>query len=258
MNRLTNKICAITGAAGGIGSAIAKRLSEEGATLVLLDIDEDALVEVAKGLPGRSLHYVADVTDEQSMTAAVTDAVDKLGPIDVFFNNAGIPDATALADVDRERFDRVMAINVFGVLIGSKVAAAAMRLAGNGGKIVNTCSVAGKRAAPRGSIYSSSKFAVRAITQSLAQELAPDHITVNAFCPGIVDTPLWDKISDDMITAGIVSDAADILPVMGAHAILGRASQPDDLAGIAAFLASSDSDFMTGQCVNVDGGMSFD
>lgn len=256
---MTGKNCFITGAAGGIGTAIASRLSQEGATVVLCDLNEDGLRAMSTELVGNSLYFRGDVTDEESMAEAVNKSLLELGSIDVFFNNAGIsPGLTPLSQIDRAIFDRVMGVNVFGVLVGSKVAAQAMRASGMGGKIINTCSIAGKRAAPNGSVYCASKFAIRGITQSLAQELAPDRITVNAFCPGIVDTPLWGDVADDMVKAGVISEATEVLSLFSSNAVLGRASVPEDLAGITSFLASSDSDYMTGQCVNVDGGMTFD
>jgi meso-butanediol dehydrogenase / (S,S)-butanediol dehydrogenase / diacetyl reductase len=250
--------CLITGAAGGIGSAIARRLSDEGATVVLCDLAREPLDALADELTGESLAITLDVADEQAMTEAVAAAVERFGSLDVVFNNAGISMLTPLETITRADFDRLMGVNVYGLLVGCKAAAEVMRDQAGGGKIINTCSCAGKRAAPLTALYVASKFAVRGITQCLALELAPYGITVNAICPGIVDTPLWNPIGDDLVRQGVLSDAAEVLEMMSAQVPLGRASVPDDVAGLAAFLASADANYMTGQAVNIDGGIAFD
>jgi meso-butanediol dehydrogenase/(S,S)-butanediol dehydrogenase/diacetyl reductase len=248
----------ITGAAGGIGSAIARRLSHDGARVVLCDLARDPVDALAEELAGQSLAISLDVVDEQAMTEAVAVTVERFGSLDVVFNNAGISMLTPLETITRADFDRLMGVNVYGLLVGCKVAAEVMRNQPEGGKIINTCSCAGKRAAALSALYVASKFAVRGITQTLALELAPDGITVNAICPGIVDTPLWKPIGDDLVRQGFLKDSGDVLEMMSSQVPLGRPSAPDDIAGLAAFLASTDANYMTGQAVNIDGGLAFD
>jgi meso-butanediol dehydrogenase/(S,S)-butanediol dehydrogenase/diacetyl reductase len=255
---LRDVTCLITGAAGGIGSAIARRLSYEGARVALCDLAQDAVEGLADELAGESLAIGLDVVDEQAMRNAAAATVARFGSLDVVFNNAGISMLTPLETITRSDFDRLMGVNVYGVLVGCKVAAEVMRDQADGGKIINTCSCAGKRAAALSALYVASKFAVRGITQTLALELAPYGITVNAICPGIVDTPLWKPIGDDLVQQGVLNDAADVLEMMSSQVPLGRPSVPDDVAGLAAFLASADANYMTGQAVNIDGGIAFD
>ena len=258
MSKLSDVTCMITGAAGGIGSAIARRLSHDGARVVLCDLAKDSVDALAEELAGESLTISLDVVNEQAMTEAAAAAVERFGSLDVVYNNAGISMLTPLETITRADFDRLMGVNVFGLLVGCKVAAGVMRNQPDGGKIINTCSCAGKRAAALSALYVASKFAVRGITQTLALELAPDGITVNAICPGIVDTPLWRPIGDDLVRQGFLKDSADVLEMMSSQVPLGRPSVPDEVAGLAAFLASADADYMTGQAVNIDGGLAFD
>jgi meso-butanediol dehydrogenase/(S,S)-butanediol dehydrogenase/diacetyl reductase len=215
----------------------------------------DALTEE---LTGESLAISLDVVDEQAMTEAAAATVERFGSLDVVFNNAGISMLTPLETITRAEFDRLMGVNVYGVVVGCKVAAEVMRNQPDGGKIINTCSCAGKRAAPLSALYVASKFAVRGLTQTFALELAPYGITVNAICPGIVDTPLWRPIADDLVSRGLLYDSADVLEMMSSQVPLGRPSVPDEVAGLAAFLASTDANYMTGQAVNIDGGLAFD
>jgi meso-butanediol dehydrogenase / (S,S)-butanediol dehydrogenase / diacetyl reductase len=250
--------CLITGAGGGIGSAIARRLSREGARVVLCDLAQDPVDALAEELAGESIAISLDVMDEQATREAAAAAVERFGSLDVVFNNAGISMLTPLETITRADFDRLLGVNVYGVVVGCKVAAEVMRGQPDGGKIINTCSCAGKRAAPLSALYVASKFAVRGITQCLALELAPYGITVNAICPGIVDTPLWNPIAEDLVRQGVLTDAADVLEMMSSQVALGRPSVPDDVAGLAAFLASDGADYMTGQAVNIDGGLAFD
>ena len=148
-----------------------------------------------------------------------------------------------------------MRINGLGVLIGIQEAARQFIRQGTGGKIVNTASVAGKQGFALVGAYSASKFAVVGLTQAAARELAANQITVNGFCPGIVATELWRNLDEQIMQTGRTSKAGEAMAEFGQDILLGRVSTPEDCAGIAAYLASSDSDYMTGQCIQVDGGM---
>lgn len=257
---LQNKTCIVTGGAGGIGQAIVVALAEAGASVVVCDIDAGAASNVAGSLNARGLRAVAaqaDVGDAQDMARVVDLACQSFGGVDVLFNNAGIPAMSPLDEIDYPFFERVMRINAFGVVAGTQAAARIMR-PNRKGKIINMCSIAGKRGFPNNSTYSASKFAVRALTYAYAQELGPHGITVNAICPGMVETPLWDKISDEHAKRGRDVPPKAILTARNDIIALGRHSQPSDLVGIAIFLASDGSDYITGQCINVDGGMVLD
>ena len=251
----------LTGAAGGIGSAIAERYVTEGASLALVDIDRARAEELAARLDGGAsvVAIEADATDDGAMVAAVDETEGRLGSLDVMFNNAGIAAPGALAEITPDYFQRVMHINTYSAVAGSKAALPALARRG-GGKIINTCSVAGKMAFGGHTAYAMSKFAVRGLTQGLAKELGSKGITVNAICPGMVRTGIWDGIAAEMVEAGEIDkpeEAADAFAA-GLKVTLGRGSVPADLTGVAVFLASTDSDYMTGQCLSVDGGLAFD
>lgn len=262
MARLDGKVVLITGGAGGIGSAIAGRLAEEGAAVAIADLALDRAEEVAAAIvaaDGAAVAVAADATSDDDMRAAVATAEQRFGGLDVIFNNAGIAAPGPLEEISLDYFERVMRVNVYSVVVGTRAAVPALELRG-GGKVINTCSVAGKTAFGGHTTYAASKFAVRGFTQGLAKELGAKKITVNAICPGMVRTPIWDEIAATMVADGEIADpgeAADAFAA-GLGVVLGRGSVPDDLTGVAAFLASADSDYMTGQCLSVDGGLAFD
>ncbi|MFA4926911.1 MAG: glucose 1-dehydrogenase [Patulibacter sp.] len=257
MGKLDEKTALITGAGRGIGKAIATRLAAEGANVVIADIDE-ASAQAAAAEIGERAHGVAvDVTDRASFRAAIAATAERFGRLDVLFNNAGISKTVRFLDTSEEDFDRIMAVNARGVLIGTQEAAEQFKRQGGGGKIVNTASIAGKSGFPLFAAYSASKFAVVGLTQAAANALGGDGITVNAFCPGVVTTELWKQLDGEFIEIGETKAPGEALEGFGAGIVLGRLSSADDLTGIALFLASSDSDYMTGQSLNVDGGMVF-
>ena len=254
MGRLAERVCFVTGGASGIGAAIVKKLVEDGATVVAADINFEAAQAFVESLGAPSKHVVPvrlDVRDADAFRAAVQKTADDFGNVHALFNNAGTGGQSALDDITRERFDNMMAINAFSVVAGTQAAAAVMRKQ-SFGKIINTCSIAGRKAFPGHVLYAATKFAVRAMTQGFAQELGGSNITVNAICPGMVHTPLWDPFSEDGVSG------ASLVDLYASGAALGRAAVPADIAGLAAFLASADSDYMTGQMITVDGGIIFD
>jgi meso-butanediol dehydrogenase/(S,S)-butanediol dehydrogenase/diacetyl reductase len=234
------------------------RLAHEGANIAIGDIDLDAANSAAAQIEadgGRAIAHWVDVAERPSVRALIAAVVDHYGPLDVMFNNAGIAQAVPLIHTTEEQWDRLMRINGLGVLIGIQEAARQFLAQGTGGKIVNTASVAGKQGFALVGAHSASKFAVVGLTQAAARELAPHQITVNGFCPGIVATELWRKLDEQIMHTGRTSKAGEAMAQFGEGILLGRVSTPEDCAGITAYLASADSDYMTGQCIQVDGGM---
>ena len=255
--RLEGKSCVITGAAGGIGRAIALRLAREGGRVCFADRDEAgaaAGAAEAAAAGAQALALPCDVTDRASMASLFDRAADAQEGLDIVFNNAGIAQTKPLLEITDDEWHRMMDINAFGVLVGMQEAAKRMIAQGRGGKIVNTASVAGKQALPLCAHYCASKFAVVALTQAGARAWGGQGITVNAFCPGIVETAMWSQLDAEfraLPTTPVGVGLADVNPDFP----LGRFSTPDDIVGLAAFLASPDSDYMTGQAIQVDGGM---
>ena len=248
----------ITGAARGIGRAAAERLAREGANVMIGDIDHDeakTAVAAIEADGGHAAAQWADVAERESVRTLIAATVARYGRLDVMFNNAGIAQAVPLIDTTEDQFTRLMQINALGVMIGIQESARQFISQGGGGKIVNTASVAGKQGFALVGAYSASKFAVVGLTQAAARELAPHKITVNGFCPGIVATELWRNLDEQIMHTGRTSKAGEAMAQFGEDIILGRVSTPEDCAGIAAYLASPDSDYMTGQCIQVDGGM---
>lgn len=256
--RLEGKTCIVTGAAMGIGRAVAVRLAEEGANVVLGDIEKSLAAQASADIErsgGSAVSHWVDVSERASVSELIAYAADRFGSLDVMFNNAGVAQAVPILDTTQAQWERLMRINGLGVLIGIQEAAKQFLRQGTGGKIVNTASVAGKQGFALVGAYSASKFAVVGLTQAAARELAANQITVNGFCPGIVATELWRNLDEQIMQTGRTSKAGEAMAEFSQDILLGRVSTPEDCAGIAAYLASSDSDYMTGQCIQVDGGM---
>ncbi len=261
MTRLGDQVCLVTGAASGIGEAISRRLAREGAAVTLCDINASGIEAITADIAasgGKAMAFRADAASPADMTSAVQATVRQFGTLDALFNNAGIAASCPLDDITPEMFTRVMTVNAYSVVVGCQAAAQYMKSRSHG-SIINTCSVAGKRAFPGHTLYAASKFAIRAMTQGFSQELAPHGIRVNAICPGMIRTPLWDEVSEQQSRReGVVVDAAALVNSYSAGVSLGRPGTPSDLTGIAVFLVSSDSAYLTGQCINVDGGLVYD
>ena len=256
--RLQGRTCLITGAARGIGLGIAQRLAAEGAAVAIADVNADGARAAADEISqtgGQALGLGVDVTDRAATRAAVRAVTGEWGRLDVMFNNAGISQTKRFLDIEEAEIERILRVNVVGVLIGTQEAAKQMIEQGGGGKIVNTASIAGKQGFPLFAHYCASKFGVVALTQAAARALAEHRITVNAFCPGVVATDLWQQLDSEFLQLGETQRAGQALEDFGAGILLGHVSTPDDVAGLAAFLASADSDYITGQSIQVDGGM---
>jgi meso-butanediol dehydrogenase/(S,S)-butanediol dehydrogenase/diacetyl reductase len=255
--RVAGKAIIITGAGSGMGRAFALALGREGATVGVLDLKLDAAEAVvaelaADGLQGLGL--VADVSKRAHVVAAFDEFLAYTGRIDVLFNNAGFNVPMHLLDVTDENWHSIMDVNAFGTLVGIQEGARRMIPTG-GGKIINTSSIAGRQGYPSFAPYSASKFAVNALTQAAARGLAEYNITCNAFAPGVVVTPLWVKLDEDLMSIGDSKEPGQAIDDFSAGILRGRPAQADDIVGTALYLASSDSDYMTGQIVMIDGGM---
>jgi NAD(P)-dependent dehydrogenase (short-subunit alcohol dehydrogenase family) len=239
---LSGRVALITGAASGIGKAIALALAGEGARVVVADMNEPAGRAAAMQLAeqGSGARFVGcDVTDETSVEAAVGSVLGAEGRLDIMVNNAGIITAPApLIESPAADWDRHFAVNLRGVFFGVKHAARAMLQ--SGGCIVNIASVAGMGAAPKLGPYGAAKAAVIQLTQTAALELARHHIRVNAICPGWTDTPLLEGLERTKLERQIP---------------LGRLGQPDEIAGLVVYLASDAAAFITGSALRIDGGI---
>lgn len=248
----------VTGAARGIGRAICDELTARGYAVVIADIDEDAGALAATEINangGRAISCRTDVSDRASVAAAVRSCEEAFGHIHAIVNNAGFNRPQHFLETTEENWNRILTINGLGVLIGMQEAAKAMIAAGRPGKIVNTASIASRSGDPEWVPYCSSKAAVVSMTQAAAKALAQHRINVNAFAPGVVETDLWTQLDKDLMEMGIASRPGEAMQNFSRAIPLGRTSKPQDVVGTVAFLISPDSDYMTGQCLMIDGGM---
>jgi meso-butanediol dehydrogenase / (S,S)-butanediol dehydrogenase / diacetyl reductase len=248
MSRFEDKTVVVTGAGGGIGKGIAARFAAEGATLVLADRDP-AVLDTADELGAIAVQ--ADITDPDDV-ARVFAAADR---VDVLVNNAGIITISRLEELTLADWERVLRVNTTGTFLCCQAAAARMREQGEGGRLLNAASGQARQGFIYTPHYAASKFAVVGLTQSLAKELASDQITVNAYCPGIVGSDMWSY--NDREWGRLLGDykPGELMEEWVAGIPLGRAGTNDDVASLLLFLASDDAAYITGQTINVDGGM---
>ena len=248
MGRLDKKVAVITGAASGIGRATAIRFAGEGAAVVIADLNReggDAAVRDCKENGGNAVFQLTDVTSEENIKGAVDRAVKEFGKLDIIYNNAGLGGAVGpLEKTAAENWDRTFSILLRAVFLGIKYAAPEMRKAG-GGSIISTASIAGLRGTPGIPAYGAAKAGVISLTKSAAIEFAKDKIRVNCICPGLIATPLtYNRIPGGEQAATQLFKAFQPYP---------RSGRPEDIAAMALFLASDDSEFVSGQAMVVDG-----
>ena len=278
MYNLNGKVALVTGAGGknGIGRAIATRLAKEGADVAVNDItdhpyaadqaDWQGLPDVVREIEAmgqRAISVVADVSDAKQVREMVNQTVTHFGKIDILVNNAGTiagKDRVHVVDLAEEDWDRVQRVNVKGVFLCSQAVARHLIAQGTGGKIINMSSVTGKRGSARFAAYSASKFAVIGFTQSLAHELAPYQINVNAICPGLVDTERFGHLASVLMPDHLSADEqiSEYARRSEAAVPLGRLAEGEDVAKMAAFLASDQAAYLTGVSITVSGGSVMD
>lgn len=254
---IEGKVVLVTGAGRGIGKAIALRLAREGADIAIVDLKDEQMQEVAaqvRELGRKAITFTGDVANREEVFAAVEHAERELGGLDIIVNNAGIAQVQPILEVTPEEFDQIVGVNIAGVLWGIQAAAKTFKARGQGGKIINAASIAAHDGFELLSVYSATKFAVRALTQAAAKELAADGITVNAYCPGIVGTDMWVEIDQRMAEVTGAQEGETYAKYVEGIA-LGRAQTPEDVAAFVAYLASPDADYMTGQAPIIDGGL---
>ncbi|KAF8478848.1 NAD(P)-binding protein [Gautieria morchelliformis] len=254
-------IALVTGSGQGIGRGVALRLADDGFDVAINDIASkkdviDSVVTEIQRKGRRSLAVPADVGLDGEVKEMVATVVKELGGLDVMVANAGICQYQPFLETSVEQWDRTMAINARGVFLCYKYAAEQMIKQGRPGRIIGASSVAGKKGMPMCSDYCASKFAVRGLTQSAATELGKYGITVNAYAPGAIDTPLLQFANESI--SNITGTPSDLLTTWKGMAVTDKHGYPEDIAGFVSYLASAQSHFLTGQTINIDGGVYFD
>ncbi|TBY81327.1 glucose 1-dehydrogenase [Rhizobium leguminosarum] len=257
MKRFEQKTVVITGGSRGIGAAIAKRFAKEGANLVVSANEElvHGVAEQIRAEGGQAISFIGDVTDKASVTALYDAAEKEFGSVDVSIQNAGVITIARVEDLTENEWDKVMAVNTKGVFLCAQEAISRMRKHKRGGRIINTASGQARDGFIYTPHYAASKMGVVGITQSLAKEVATEKITVNAFCPGIIETDMWayndqawGKLLGNYAPGELMKEWVEGIPMK-------RAGSGEDVAGLVTFLASDDAAYITGQTINVDGGL---
>lgn len=253
MRRFEGKVVVVTGGASGVGRATALRFAEEGARVVVADVDDDGgkeTVALVEAVGGEAISVHTDVSDDASSEALVRATVDAYGGLDVAVNNAGIVGRfVPTADTTTEQFDTITAVNLRGVFLGMKHQIPEL-LARGGGSIVNVSSVAGLQAQPAASAYTASKHGVNGLTKTAAVEYAAAGVRVNAVNPGGIDTPMVANLK-----AGMSEEERAAMDALDDRHPIGRSATAAEIAAVIAFLASDDAVDVVGACIPVDGGM---
>ncbi len=255
MARFKDKCVVITGGNKGIGYAMAERFVQESANVVIASIEEQ-VKEAAKNLGSTARGFICDVTNKAQVAALYDFALEEFGHVDVSIQNAGIITIAKVEDLTEGEWDATLAVNTKGVFLCCQEAIRHMRASGRGGRLINTASGQARDGFIFTPHYAASKFGVVGITQSLAKEVALDGITVNAICPGIIKTEMWDY--NDRVWGEMLGDygPGELMESwVQSNIPMKRAGEGSDVAGLVAFLASADATYITGQTINVDGGL---
>jgi meso-butanediol dehydrogenase/(S,S)-butanediol dehydrogenase/diacetyl reductase len=257
MGTLYGKVAVVTGGSRGIGAAIAWRFAREGAAVVLAANEAmvDSIAEDIRAAGWRAASIVADVTQAGDVARIYDLAEAEFGWVDISVQNAGVITIARIEEMTEAEWDRVMAVNTKGVFLCCQAAIARIRKHGSGGRLINTASGQARQGFIFTPHYAASKFGVIGLTQSLAKEVAKEGITVNAFCPGIIETDMWAY--NDQAWGKLLGDYApgELMAEWVGNIPMGRAGSGEDVAGLVAFLAGPDAGYITGQTINVDGGL---
>jgi NAD(P)-dependent dehydrogenase (short-subunit alcohol dehydrogenase family) len=251
--RLRGKTAVITGGARGIGRAIAEAYVKEGARVVIADFLFDEARQTAAEIGNDTLALAVDVSKVSSIANMADIISEKAGPPDILVNGAAIFNMAPLSEISEHHYDSQFDINVKGLLFTTQAISKQMVAAGKGGKVINFSSQAGRRGEARVAVYCATKAAVISMTQSMAHELIKHRINVNAIAPGVIDTPMWDQV-DALFAKFENRPIGEKKRLVGEAVPFGRMGVPGDITGTAIFLASSESDYVVGQTINVDGG----
>jgi len=260
--RLAGRKALITGAAQGMGAAIAKDWAAQGAAVCVADLNEDGVKQVAQEIRdagGQATHFKMDVTSEADAEAVVEHVVKEFGEINLLLNNAGVNKPTMFPDTPKDNYDFIMNVNAWGKFNVMRAVSKQMIAQGKRDyiyKIINVGSIASRMSFDDIIPYSMAKHAVLALIRGGAKALAPHNITVNGYGPGVVRTEMWEQLDKDLVEIGKFEKPGQSMDSLAANMIeLKRYSYPEDVVGTAAYLASPDSDYMTGQLIMIDGGM---
>ena len=253
MKRLEGKSALITGSARGIGRAFAEAYVREGARVAIADINLERASATAQEIGPAAYAVQMDVTQQESIDAAISACVKEAGGLDILVNNAALFDLQPIVEITRESYDRLFSINVAGTLFTLQAAAKQMIAQGRGGKIVNMASQAGRRGEALVGVYCATKAAVISLTQSAGLNLIKHGINVNAIAPGVVDGEHWDGV-DALFAKYENRPLGEKKRLVGEEVPFGRMGTADDLTGMAIFLASQESNYIVAQTYNVDGG----
>lgn len=245
--RLEGSNALVTGGAGGIGRATCRRLAAEGAKVAVVDLDKTAADKVAAEIMGCGLEI--DVTSTSSVNRAVAEAESRLGPLDILVNNAGTDEFAFFLDTDEGMWDRILSVNLRGVIATTHAVLPGMVERG-AGRIVNVASEAGRVGSSGEAVYSAAKGGVIAFTKAVAREVARANVACNAVAPGPVDTPLFHNLERDLGEKG-----KKLMDAMVKAVPYRRVGRPEEIAAAVVFLASDDASFITGQTLGVSGGL---